>query len=249
MGQMVGIIQTTSAATQGYIYTILQNLSTSQTYTISFYTAQRTSVSAPTTFGAYLYNGTSTIPIYSGVPSSTTFTLCTGVPFTPSSTKLMLLFAAKASTSTTILLSQIRVDKYVGLATSGVTYSSSITNVPSPPQNLSVSVSTGQAALTWNAPASSNGQTITGYTVTYAFGGSSVTTTTTDTSITLSGLAGGFLYAFYVSATTSSGTGGVASQSVPIGSIPTTRPTSRQPPETVSLPSRGRDPPSTTEPP
>ena len=222
MGQMVGIIQTTSAATQGYIYTILQNLSTSQTYTISFYTAQQTSVSPPDTFGAYLYDGTSTIPIYSGVPSSTTFTPCTGVPFTPSSTTLMLLFAANASTSTTILLSQIRVDKYIGLTTSGVTYSSSITNVPSPPQNLSVSVSTGQAALTWDAPASTNGKTITGYSVTYAFGGSSVTTTTTNTSITLSGLTSGFFYTFYVSATTSGGTGGVASQSVPIGSKPTT---------------------------
>src|SRR5207245_11068274 len=83
-----------------------------------------------------------------------------------------------------------------------------------------------QAAVTWQAPASNGGSTITAYKV-VAFAGTTAENATyvggSATSVTMSGLAGGTSYTFQVSAVNGDGTSlpGVSAAVTPTGSSTT----------------------------
>lgn len=71
---------------------------------------------------------------------------------------------------------------------------------------------TGSLAVSWTAPTSTGGSSITGYSVEYTpSGGSATTVTVSSTSTTLTGLTGGVVYTVRVAAVNSTGTGLFAS--------------------------------------
>jgi surface protein len=76
-------------------------------------------------------------------------------------------------------------------------------SVPSAPQNLTVTTSSEQLELAWDAPASDGGAAVTGYSVTIA--PQAGTVTVTGTTATIAGLANGTNYTVSVVATNSVG--------------------------------------------
>ena len=86
------------------------------------------------------------------------------------------------------------------------------TTVPGVVATVTVTPGTGQAALTWTAPAVSGGTPITGYTVTASPGGAKVIVP--GTSATVTGLTSGTAYTFTVTASNGAGTGPA---SAPVG--------------------------------
>jgi titin len=81
--------------------------------------------------------------------------------------------------------------------------------VPTAPLNIVATAGIGQATISWSAPASNGGTSITGYAVTVSPPGTSMMTTT-NTSITVSNLLNGGSYVFTVAALNSVGTGPTA---------------------------------------
>lgn len=89
---------------------------------------------------------------------------------------------------------------------------------PSEPTNITGSIGADFVALSWTAPANTNGASITDYVVQYSSNsGSSWTTfndgTSTNTTATVTGLAASSSYIFRVAATNSAGTGSYSSNS------------------------------------
>ena len=74
---------------------------------------------------------------------------------------------------------------------------------PSPPLSVVATATSGEAAITWQEPASNGGSSITSYTVTSSPGG--LTCTTEALSCTVEGLANGTAYVFVVSASNAVG--------------------------------------------
>lgn len=87
---------------------------------------------------------------------------------------------------------------------------------PGPPQGLSTSVSPGQIAASWSAPASDGGGTVT-YAVSWGSGSHPGLTGTSDT---ITGLANFQVYTVTVTAANGAGTGGTASASVNLAAGP-----------------------------
>ena len=89
---------------------------------------------------------------------------------------------------------------------------------PSQPTNITGSIGADYVALSWTAPANTNGASITDYVVQYSNNsGSSWTTfndgTSTNTTATVTGLVADSTYIFRVAATNSAGTGSYSSNS------------------------------------
>ena len=87
--------------------------------------------------------------------------------------------------------------------------------VPGAPTNVSAVAGSGQATVTWNAPASDGGSPITGYTVTSSPSGGTATPTG-PTSANVTGLTNGQSYTFTVRASNSVGPGPASAASIPV---------------------------------
>gem|GEM_PF-4315226 len=92
-------------------------------------------------------------------------------------------------------------------------------NVPTAPQNFTVTAGNAVSTLSWSAPASNGGGAITRYEVS-SNGGTSWVTASSNISHTFTGLINGTTYAFGVRAVNSAGGGAVASRSATPG-LPT----------------------------
>jgi hypothetical protein len=86
---------------------------------------------------------------------------------------------------------------------------------PGAPTSVTATVGSGSVVLNWSAPSSAGSSAITGYQITYvADDGTEVTTATSGTSLTITGLTNGTSYAFVVTAVNASaGAGSPASAS------------------------------------
>jgi titin len=140
-------------------------------------------------------------------------------------------FSHTASTSTTITVTGLtngvsytfRVSAINGAGTSAPsTVSSAATPMTSPdaPSNLAVTSGDGEVSLSWSAPASDGGSSITDYLVEYKMAqGSWVTfshSATTDTVIRVTGLTNDSAYTFRVSAINALGTSNATSESASV---------------------------------
>jgi hypothetical protein len=96
----------------------------------------------------------------------------------------------------------------LGEATVTVVWTAPTTVAPSAPSSPAAVAGNSQATITWEAPSSDGGATITGYTVTASPGGRTCTWTSGPLTCTVTGLTNGTEYTFIVTATNSAGTGG-----------------------------------------
>ena len=94
--------------------------------------------------------------------------------------------------------------------------------VPSPPLNVTATTSNGGATISWDAPDSSGGSPITGYTVTSSPGGLTCVTNG-ELTCNIGGLTNGVSYTFTVTATNGDGASDPSSPSNAV--IPSTLPT------------------------
>ena len=85
--------------------------------------------------------------------------------------------------------------------------------VPRPPLNVVAVAGVGQATISWDAPASNGGLTITGYTVTSTPGSETCVWTSGPLTCDVTGLTSGDTYSFTVTATNTRGTGRASSAS------------------------------------
>ena len=88
--------------------------------------------------------------------------------------------------------------------------------VPSQPQGVTGLPGNGSVAVSWSAPSSTGGSTITGYTATASPGGAFCTAVGPATTCPVTGLVNGQPYTFAVTATNGAGTGLPSTASAPV---------------------------------
>ncbi len=99
----------------------------------------------------------------------------------------------------------------------------STATAPGAPQNVVATAGDGQAAISFDAPATDGGSPITGYTVTSSPDG--LTATGTASPLTVTGLTNGTAYTFTVTATNTAGTGPASDASTPVTPVAAPAPT------------------------
>ena len=100
-------------------------------------------------------------------------------------------------------------------AASGPSSPATPATVPGPPTGPEATAGDGQATVSWTAPASDGGATVSSYTVSASPGGASCTWSSGPLECTVSGLTNGTPYTFAVTATNTVGTGAASSPSSP----------------------------------
>jgi hypothetical protein len=150
---------------------------------------------------------------------ATSYTAISGSTIaTGSSSPIVLTGFAPGATPTAYIIAN---NSYGNSAASN-TSTTTVTTVPDVPTSPSATSGAQSAAVTWTAPAANGGSAITGYTVN-AYSGATLigSQTTSDTSMTYTGLTDDVAYTFKVRATNANGTGleSVATSSVTPSSV------------------------------
>ena len=101
-------------------------------------------------------------------------------------------------------------------AYSGSTAATAPVGPPGQPTGVSATAGTGQATVSWTAPSSTGGATITGYTATSSPGGRTCSWTTGTLQCVVTGLTNGTAYTFTVTATSAGGTGSASAASAAV---------------------------------
>jgi len=152
-------------------------------------------------------NGGSPITSYTAVardPSNVVAGTCTSVGSPPPVNGCTITGLANGTTYSVI----VRATNAIGSSPrSSPAVSVTPGKVPRAPLNVVAIAGSGQATITWDAPASNGGLIITGYTVTASPGSNTCAWTTGPLTCTVSGLIAGDPYTFTVTATNARGTG------------------------------------------
>ena len=179
----------------GYTPTAPQAVSASATSG----TAASVSWTAPDSAGAGSVTGYTVTP-YAGTTA--------GTPVTVSGTTTTASVSGLTSGQTYTF--QVSATNSFGDSPAGTSAALTMPGAPTPPQSVTATAGNGQASVTWSAPASDGGSSVTAYIITPYQGttaGSSQTVNATTTSATVTGLTNGTAYTVQVQAQNAIGTG------------------------------------------
>lgn len=174
----------------------------------SFTTTGTPTISGTATVGQVLTAATGT---WAPTPDSYTYQWKrAGSPVSGATSSTYTLVAADAGSAMSVTVSAVKATYNTTSATSSATSTVAAT-VAGAPTSLTATAGNAQSVLSWTAPASNGGASITDYLVEYQPSGGSWTTfadgTSTATTATVTSLTNGTLYSFRVSAVNSAGTG------------------------------------------